>query len=108
MLRLPVSEKNFAVFIPCSYMYVQTCDPPGRGKFLAKGYHMNKLGRGALGNGTYQILKRHAFHFQRGRILKLVFFVTMSTTPMFHLLTPEVGPVTKYQSSMPSSFREKS
>ena len=49
----PVSEKkNFEVFISCSY--VQTCDPLGRGKFCAKGHYMNKLGRGALGNATYQ------------------------------------------------------
>ena len=47
-LCLPVSEKkNFEVFIPCSY--VQTYDPLRRGKFWAKGHHMNKLGRGALG-----------------------------------------------------------
>ena len=54
---------------------------------------MNKLGRGALGNATYQISKFQAFQFQRGRILKLVFFVPMSTTPMFHLVTPEAGPI---------------
>ena len=80
MLQLSVSErKNFEVFIPCSY--VQTCDPWGQGKFSAKGHHMNKLGRGALGNATYQISELHAFQFQRGRILKFVFFVSMSTTP---------------------------
>ena len=49
---------------------------------------MNKLGRGVLGNATYQISKLHAFQFERGRILKLVCFV-----PMFYLVTPEAGPI---------------
>ena len=90
MLRLPVSEKKYSeVFIPSSY--AQTCDPLEWGKFWAKGHHMNKLGRGALGKSTYQISKLHAFQFQRGRILKLVFFVPMSTTPMFHLGVPRRG-----------------
>ena len=49
---------------------------------------MTKLGRGALGNATYQISKFHAFQFQRGRILKLACFV-----PIFHLVTPGPGPI---------------
>ena len=49
---------------------------------------MNKLGRGALGNATFQISKPHVFQFQTGRILKLVCFV-----PMFHHVTPGEGPI---------------
>ena len=31
--------------------------PPGRGQFWPQGHHMNKLGRGPLGDATYQISK---------------------------------------------------
>ena len=61
--------------------------PWGGANFEPKHY-MTKLGRGALGNTTYQISKLHAFQFQRGRILKLVCFV-----PMFHVVTPGAGPI---------------
>ena len=57
-----IRKEEFEVFIPC--FYVQTCDPLGRDKFWSKGHHMNKLGRGALGNAaTYQISKLHALQF---------------------------------------------
>ena len=50
---------------------------------------MNKLGQGQQGDGAYQISKLYAFHFQRRRILKMGFFVSM-----FQLVTPpEVRPV---------------
>ena len=49
---------------------------------------MTKLGRGALGDATYQISKLHAFQFQRGRILKLV-----CSVPMFHLVAAGAGPI---------------
>ena len=64
-------------------MTVQTCNPLGRGKFLTKGYHMNKLGRGEPGNTTCKISKLHAFQFQRGKILKFAVFVSI-----FQLVTP--------------------
>ena len=34
---------------------VQTQDPMGRGHFEPGGYHLNKLGKGPLGNATYPI-----------------------------------------------------
>ena len=112
-------KNNFEIFIPCSY--VQNCDPLGWGKFWAKGHHMNKLGKGVLGNATYQISKLHALHFQRRKVLKIGCFV-----PMFHLVTlrcranfdprgiiwKDLVKVhkemlhTKYQSYTPFSFRE--
>ena len=57
-LSLPVSEsKIFEVFLPCSY--VLTCEPPspGAGPVLTPGDHLNKLGRGSLGDATHQISK---------------------------------------------------
>ena len=72
---------SFHFLFPCSNLR-----SPGRGKFWAKGHHMNKLGRGTLGNATHQISKLHAFQFQRDRILKLVCFVLM-----FHLVSPGRG-----------------
>ena len=44
---------------------------------------MNKRGRGQLGDATYQLSKLYAFQFQRRRILKFSFFVSM-----FELVTP--------------------
>ena len=88
----PVSEKqNFEVGLLCSYeyySYVPFCDPQRLSQFLPKGHHMNKLGRGPLGDVTYQISKLQAFHFQRRRILKFSFFV-----PTVQLVTPRAGPV---------------
>ena len=65
-LGLIVSEKKiFKVF---SYINLcKTCDPPGRGHFWPWGHDLNKLGRGPLGDATYQILKLLALRFQRRR-----------------------------------------
>ena len=51
-LLLLVSEKrNFKVFLLCSYV-----------SFLCfQGHHMNNLGRGPLGDATYQISKLCTF-----------------------------------------------
>ena len=46
---------------------------------------MNKLGTGPHGDAAYQISKLYAFNFQRRRILKIGFFVSM-----FQLVTPWV------------------
>ena len=52
-LCLPVSEKNFKVFLLCPY--VRTCDPPpwGETAFDPRGLHMNKLCRGPLVDASY-------------------------------------------------------
>ena len=68
--------------------YVPTCDPWGGASFYLMGYQMNKLGRSPLGDATYKISKLYAFHFQRRRIPKFVFFV-----PMLELVNPTAGPV---------------
>ena len=83
---------------------------------------MKKLGRGLQGHTAYQISKLNPFQFQKRRILKMGFFV-----PTFQLVIPGARPVltpgesyekflvevhkemlcTKYESSRPSSFKEK-
>ena len=60
------SEEEFWSFLLCSYVW--TCDPRGRASFDPKS--VNKLGRGPLGDATYQISKLFSFQFQRRRILK--------------------------------------
>ena len=49
----------------------KTTDPPDQGHFWPQGYNLNKLGRGPLGDATYQILRLQAFWFQTRRFLKL-------------------------------------
>ena len=39
----------------------------GRGHFRPQGYNLNKLGRGLLGDATYQISKLWALWFQRSQ-----------------------------------------
>ena len=49
-----VSDKKIFSYFP----YISLCkafDPPGWGHFWPKGYNLNKLGRGQLGDDTYQI-----------------------------------------------------
>ena len=80
---LPVSEiNNFDVsfFFPTCMFQIVT--PLVRGQFWPKGHHLNKLGSGPLGDGTYHISKLYAFQFQRRRILKFLFL------PMFRILNP--------------------
>ena len=48
---------KFSFFVPM----FRTCDPPGPGQFGPQGHHMNNLGRGPLGDATYQISKLYAF-----------------------------------------------
>ena len=40
-----------------SIFHCWTQDPPWQGHFGPQGHHLNKLGRGPLGNATYQILR---------------------------------------------------
>ena len=47
-------QEDFFMLLPISLC--KTCDPLGR-PFLAQGYYLNKLGRGPLGDATYQISK---------------------------------------------------
>ena len=74
---------KFAVFVSM-FQHVL----PERGSVLTLGHHMNKLGRGPLGDATHQISKLKVFHFQRRKILKFVFFV-----PMLQLVTPRAEQV---------------
>ena len=54
-LGLMVSDKK--IFSCFSYIRLcKTCDP-GAGPFLAPGDNLNRLGRGPLGDATYQISK---------------------------------------------------
>ena len=79
-------EENFEVgFL---YTYVQTCDPQGRASFEPHEHHMNKLGRGLQEDAKNQISKLYTLQFQRKRILKMGFFVTM-----FQLVSPRLGPI---------------
>ena len=47
---------NFLSLFLCSNLW-----PPGQAQFWPKGHHMNKLGRGPLGDATYQISKLCTF-----------------------------------------------
>ena len=81
-------EEEFRIFnFSFFYSYVQTCDPLAQGQFLPQGHHMNKHGRGPLGDATNQISKFYGFQFQSRRILKFAFFV-----PMFQFVIPAAGP----------------
>ena len=72
-LHFLVSEKkNFKVFLLCSY--VSNLWPPGRGQFWPQGHHMNNLGRGPLGDATYQISKLYAFYIRRRSFSKILLF----------------------------------
>ena len=46
-------EEDFYVY----FISEPKTHPPPQGHFGPKGYHLNKLGRGPLGNATYNILK---------------------------------------------------
>ena len=73
----------------CSFHYLSKCSnlwTPGLGQFWPQGHRVNKLGRGPLGDSTYQISKLYGFQFQRRRILKISFIV-----PMFELVAPRGG-----------------
>ena len=52
-LGLVVSDKKIFSHFPY-ISQCRTCDPRAE-PFLAKGYNLNKLGRGPLGDATYQI-----------------------------------------------------
>ena len=48
-------KKNFSLYRPkIAYEKHMT---PGVGKVWAQGYNLNKLGRGSLGDASYQILR---------------------------------------------------
>ena len=40
------------------------CDPPERGHFWPQGHNLNKLGKGLLGDATFQISRLWALWFQ--------------------------------------------
>ena len=71
LVIFPTNE--FYIFVPC----VPTCDTRGGASFDPKGHHMNKINIGLQGCATYQKSKLYTCKFQRRRILKLVFFVSM-------------------------------
>ena len=59
LLLLVSEKKNFKVFLLCSY--VSNMWPPGQGPIWPQGHHMNNLGRGPLGDATYEISKLCTF-----------------------------------------------
>ena len=87
-LRLPVSEKkNFEVCCLC--FYVPTCDLRGGASFDPQWHHMNKLGRGPLGDATYKISKLLDFPLsETKKKIEIVFFVLV-----VKLVTSRTGPV---------------
>ena len=82
--RVIFPTNEFYIFVPL----VPTCDPRGGTSFDPKGHHVNKIDKGLQGDATYRKSKHYLFQFQRRRILKLVFFVSM-----FQPVTPGVGSV---------------
>ena len=83
--RFREEKKNFEFCLLCSY--VQICDPKA-GPILISGAPYEQLGWGQQGDASYQISKLYAFHFQRRRILKMGFFISM-----FQLVAHGLGPV---------------
>ena len=61
-------QEEFFMFLPI-LIYVKHVTP-GAGPFWPQGYHLNKLGRGLLGDATYKLSKLYALWFQRRRFLK--------------------------------------
>ena len=59
LLLLVSEKKNFKVFLLCSY--VSNLWPLGLGPIWPPGHHMNNLGRGPLGDATYEISKLCTF-----------------------------------------------
>ena len=70
------------------FLWFQLVTTGGGASFDPKGHNVNKIDKGLQGDATDRKSKLYLFQFQRGRILKLVFFV-----PMFQLVTPGVGSV---------------
>ena len=59
-------QEDFSMF---PYMSLcKTCDPQGRDNFYPQGDHLNKLGRGPLGDATFQISRLWALWFQTSRL----------------------------------------
>ena len=55
-----------------SFLNPRPPPPPPQGHFGPQGHHLNKLGRGPLGNATYQISRPKAKWFQRRCCLKKI------------------------------------
>ena len=48
----------------------------GAGPLWPQGHHMNNLGRGPLGDATYQISKLYSFYLQRRRFSNILLFLS--------------------------------
>ena len=68
-----MAQKRSPVF--CSkitYRYLSKADyVPGAGPFSPQGHNLNKLGRGSLGDATYQISRHKASWFQTRRFFHI-------------------------------------
>ena len=70
---MPCGFRQEDFFMFCLYQFYVKHVPPGRGHFWPKGYYLNKLGRGLLGDATYQTgltlpLAIVAVCYQKGRV----------------------------------------
>ena len=65
----------------------KTCDPAAN-LFWPQGYNLNKLGRGPLGDATYQISRLWALWFQRRRF----FFNVFPYISLWKQCDPGAGP----------------
>ena len=74
-------EKNFEDEILCSD--VPTCDPPVVGPILTQKHHLNKLGRGPLGDATQLNMKALALTVWDKKIFKnfLLYLYAKSENP---------------------------
>ena len=127
----PSSLKEEEFWILPSLLICSNLWPPGPGQSWPQEHHMNKLGRGSQGDAAYQLSSNlYPFKFKRRRILNFAFFASMfqlATNPPPHPTppwgggqfwplghhmnklgrSPQEDAITKYQSSRPSSFKEK-
>ena len=60
--------------------------PPGQDNFWPKGHNLNKLGRGSLGDATYQITRLYALWFQTRRFFHVFPYISLCIT-----CDPEAG-----------------
>ena len=74
-----VSDKNsFFMFFPYIIAYVKHVTP-GMGHFWNQGHKLNKLGRGPLGDTTYQISRLYGLWFQISRFFHVLYISLCKT-----------------------------
>ena len=77
-LSFVMSNCEFVTFplvqIFSRFPYISICKivNPGRGYFWPKEHYLNKLGRGILGDATYQILRHYTLWFKTKSVFHVI------------------------------------